>query len=68
LVKEYARRGIHPIATLLPTESSEHLAGIQWFPLDVTKEASIIELKSNITSLTGGFIDILINNALVLEL
>lgn len=68
LVKEYARRGIRPIATILPSESSDHLAGIQWFPLDVTQEASIIELKSMITSITGGFMDILINNALVLKL
>lgn len=67
LVKEYARCGLYPIATVLPSESSEHLdqAGIQWFPLDVTVEESVIELKRNIASLTGGFVDILVNNAWV---
>jgi 1-acylglycerone phosphate reductase len=65
LVKEYARRGLHPIATVLPSESSEHLdqAGIQWLPLDVTVEESVIELKKSVASLTGGFVDILVNNA-----
>ncbi|KAI1377701.1 hypothetical protein F4677DRAFT_444289 [Hypoxylon crocopeplum] len=65
LVKEYARRDIHPIATVLPMESSEHLsqAGITWFPLDVTVEQSVIDLKQNVLTLTGGYLDFLLNNA-----
>ncbi|RYP41541.1 hypothetical protein DL767_000968 [Monosporascus sp. MG133] len=65
LVKEYARRNVHPIATVLPTESSEHLsqAGITWFPLDVTVEESVADLKRNVLALTGGRLDILVNNA-----
>ncbi|KAL7624845.1 NADPH-dependent 1-acyl dihydroxyacetone phosphate reductase [Parahypoxylon ruwenzoriense] len=65
LVHEYSRRGLHAIATLLPSESSEHLseAGITWFPLDVTQEVSIQELKKNILGLTNGYLDILVNNA-----
>ncbi|KAI5867519.1 NAD(P)-binding protein [Durotheca rogersii] len=67
LVREYSQRGLHAIATVLPSESSEHLseAGITWFPLDVTKEASILELKKNILALTDGYLDILVNNASV---
>jgi 1-acylglycerone phosphate reductase len=65
LVKEYAQRGVHPIATVLPSESSEHLdqAGIDWFPLDVTVEDSVIELKQSVDRLTGGLLDVLVNNA-----
>ncbi|KAI0098690.1 NAD(P)-binding protein [Nemania sp. FL0031] len=57
LVTEYASRGFHAIATVLPTEPSEHLsgAGITWFPLDVTQETSIEGLKKNIMSLTDGY-------------
>ncbi|KAI1809838.1 hypothetical protein GGS20DRAFT_580369 [Poronia punctata] len=62
LVTEYTNRGIHAIATVLPTESHEHLskAGITWFPLDVTRETSIQSLKQNIQSLTDGYLDVLL--------
>lgn len=65
LVKEYARRGVHPIATVLPSESNEHLtlAGIDWFPLDVTKEESIVKFKQQVIELTGGSLNVLVNNA-----
>ena len=65
LITEYARRQIHPIATVLPNESSDHLtqAGITWFPLDVTDEKSVVALKENILAVTGGYLDILVNNA-----
>ncbi|KAI1499775.1 hypothetical protein F5X99DRAFT_430291 [Biscogniauxia marginata] len=65
LVHEYTHRGFHAIATVLPSESHEHLskAGITWFPLDVTQEASIQSLKQSIRSLTDGHLDILVNNA-----
>ncbi|KAI1424727.1 NAD(P)-binding protein [Xylaria sp. FL1777] len=65
LVKEYAKHGVEPIATLLPGEPYGHLdqAGIMHFPLDVTKEASVIELKKSVHAVTNGFLDILINNA-----
>ena len=66
-MREYARHNISPIATVLPSESSQHLseAGITWFPLDVTKEESIITLKENVIQLTGGHVDVLVNNASV---
>lgn len=65
LVTEYTRRGIHAIATVLPQEASGHLseAGITFFPLDVTVEKSIEELKASVEKLTGGRLDILINCA-----
>jgi 1-acylglycerone phosphate reductase len=64
-VKQYKSRGIYPIATLLPSEPSEHLdaAGITWFPLDVTKDDSIANLKHSIDAITHGQLDILVNNA-----
>ncbi|KAL7944090.1 NAD(P)-binding protein [Trichoderma barbatum] len=65
LVQEYTRRGIYAIATVLPNENSDHLAaaGITWFPLDVTDEQSVINLKGKIVSFTNGYLDFLVNNA-----
>ncbi|CAH0003351.1 unnamed protein product [Clonostachys byssicola] len=67
LVKEYSRRGLYAIATVLPTEASDHLtaAGITWFPLDVTKQESVLQLKDKVDELTGGYLDVLVNNAQV---
>ncbi|KAI1426163.1 NAD(P)-binding protein [Xylaria sp. FL1777] len=65
LVTEYTRRGVHAIATVLPQESSIHLseAGITFFPLDVTIEKSVEELKASVVKVTGGRLDILVNCA-----
>ncbi|KAI1119034.1 hypothetical protein F5Y14DRAFT_460379 [Nemania sp. NC0429] len=65
LVTEYTRRGVHAIATVLPKEASDHLsaAGITFFPLDVTSEQSIVELKTSVQKLTDGCLDILVNCA-----
>jgi 1-acylglycerone phosphate reductase len=67
LVMEYTRRGIHAIATVLPNEPHDHLskAGITFFPLDVTVEKSVVELKAWVLELTGGKLDILVNCASV---
>ncbi|KAK7946582.1 uncharacterized protein PG986_010903 [Apiospora aurea] len=67
LVKEYACRGLHAIATVLPTESSDHLnePGITCFKLDLTVEQSILDLKQSIQELTGGRLDVLVNNAIL---
>lgn len=64
-MKEYLRQGVQPIATILPTEPSDHLvqAGVEFFPLDVTKDDSIIQLKQQVYKLTGGVLHILVNNA-----
>ncbi|KAH6603846.1 NAD(P)-binding protein [Trichoderma cornu-damae] len=65
LAQEYTRRGIHAIATVLPNEISDHLteAGITWFPLNVTDEKSVANLKKKIVSITNGYLDFLVNNA-----
>ncbi|KAI1362868.1 hypothetical protein F5Y08DRAFT_257890 [Xylaria arbuscula] len=65
LVKEYLQRNIQPIATTLPHESTEHLdeAGILHFPLDITMEESVVDLKRTLKEITNGFLDILVNNA-----
>ena len=65
LVNEYTRSGVHAIATVLPQENSDHLteAGISWFPLDVTVEKSVVDLKQKVLALTGGDLDILVNCA-----
>ncbi|KAF5544158.1 1-acyldihydroxyacetone-phosphate reductase [Fusarium phyllophilum] len=65
LVMEYRRLSIHAIATVLPHESSHHLsqAGITCFPLDVTVDDSISELKIKVQEITGGHLHILVNCA-----
>ena len=67
LVAEYTRCGIHAIATVLPQESSDHLAkaGITFFPLDVTNENSVQDLKLSLQRLNDGYLDILVNCAYV---
>ncbi|KAK7954810.1 hypothetical protein PG988_015504 [Apiospora saccharicola] len=65
LAKEYTSRGLSTIATVLPSESSDHLteAGITCFQLDLTVPQSILDLKQNVQSLTHGRLDVLVNNA-----
>jgi 1-acylglycerone phosphate reductase len=52
---------------VLPQESSDHLtkAGITFFPLDVTVDKSVMDLKASIQELTGGHLDVLVNCAYV---
>jgi len=56
---------VQVISTLLPHESAEHLLsrGVHVVRTDVTKDNSVQELKEFIKKLTGGRLDILINNA-----
>ncbi|CVK95990.1 related to 1-acyldihydroxyacetone-phosphate reductase [Fusarium mangiferae] len=65
LVMEYKRLSMHAIATVLPHESSVHLsqAGITCFPLDVTVEDSVSDLKLKVQDITGGYLHILVNCA-----
>ncbi|KAF5704886.1 1-acyldihydroxyacetone-phosphate reductase [Fusarium globosum] len=65
LAMEYKRLSMHAIATVLPHESSVHLsqAGITCFPLDVTVEDSVSDLKIKVQQLTGGYLHILVNCA-----
>ncbi|KAI0437388.1 hypothetical protein F4803DRAFT_539112 [Xylaria telfairii] len=65
LAIEYAAVGVHPIATVLPQESGDHLtdARISWLRLDVTSEESIAQLKKQVSKLTHDRLDVLVNNA-----
>ncbi|RDW79384.1 short-chain dehydrogenase [Coleophoma cylindrospora] len=64
-LREEIGEDIQVISTLLPHESAEHLLskGVHVVRTDVTKDASVQELKSFLEELTGGRLDILINNA-----
>lgn len=42
-------------------------AGIETFELDVTNELHVISVRDRIEELTGGKLDILVNNACVLR-
>ncbi|KAI9146992.1 Short-chain dehydrogenase srdC [Paramyrothecium foliicola] len=66
LVHEYIKQGIHAIATILPAEDPSHFDGVAsmtLFRLDVTIEDSIEQLLQDITELTQGYLDVLVNNA-----
>ncbi|KAB2571604.1 NADPH-dependent 1-acyldihydroxyacetone phosphate reductase [Lasiodiplodia theobromae] len=65
LTKEFAAKGLHVIATVLPGETRVHLDNpdITTFELDVTKEETILSLKDNVAELTSGKLDVLVNNA-----
>ncbi|PKX88902.1 short chain dehydrogenase [Aspergillus novofumigatus IBT 16806] len=58
-------KDIEVIATLLPHEEDEHLIskGVHVTRTDVTKDESVEELEKTVQQLTGGKLDILINNA-----
>ncbi|RAH50932.1 uncharacterized protein BO95DRAFT_427291 [Aspergillus brunneoviolaceus CBS 621.78] len=70
VMTECARHGIHLIVALLPNPSSQHLSakGITFFPLDVTVEGSVVELKARIRELAGEYLDILVHCADVNQL
>ena len=62
---EFRSRGLLAIATVLPHESRDHLDidGIIRFDSDVTSEMSVKTLKCAVDKLTGGRLDVLVNNA-----
>ncbi|KAI9368959.1 hypothetical protein BJX61DRAFT_521527 [Aspergillus egyptiacus] len=64
LALQYHARGFTVLATLLPSESKEHLSsvGITCFELDVTNEESVSALRKAVEEI-GDSLDILINNA-----
>ncbi|KAM0211343.1 hypothetical protein ACHAQI_005299 [Fusarium lateritium] len=65
LVNEFHRQGCHVIATVRNTDMIKDLEapGISVFPLEVTDPKSIGECKEKISQLTGGRLDVLVNNA-----
>lgn len=65
LALEFQRRGCHVIATARNTSLIAHMEGpgVSVLELDVTKPASIVECKDKVSAITGGRLDVLINNA-----
>ncbi|KAH7095145.1 hypothetical protein FB567DRAFT_21444 [Paraphoma chrysanthemicola] len=65
LALEFARQGMRVFATARSTNSLKELEsqGIETLVLDVTNAESIAALKAEITSRTGGKLDMLFNNA-----
>jgi 1-acylglycerone phosphate reductase len=57
--------GCHVIVTARNISLIQHMQGpsVSVLELDVTKPSSIAECKEKVTELTGGKLDILINNA-----
>lgn len=53
------------IATVLPNEGRNHLQlpRCYTYDLDVTDDASVKATEESIRELTGGYLDILVNNA-----
>ncbi|RAH69704.1 SDR family oxidoreductase [Aspergillus aculeatinus CBS 121060] len=65
LALQYQAHGCTVLATVLPSESHEHLTsvGIQCFQLDVTKDESVHALCKAVETKVGDRLDILVNNA-----
>ncbi|KAI1104956.1 hypothetical protein F4804DRAFT_305563 [Jackrogersella minutella] len=65
IANEFLARGYTVITTLLAHESRSHLtdAGIHVFTADVTKDEDTAALRDNVVDLTGGGLDVLVNNA-----
>jgi 1-acylglycerone phosphate reductase len=65
LVLQFVERGYSVIATARRTESIADLSarGVTALALDVDSPASIESLKEEVTKITGGKLDMLINNA-----
>ncbi|KEQ92917.1 hypothetical protein AUEXF2481DRAFT_42613 [Aureobasidium subglaciale EXF-2481] len=65
LAREFHAKGLRVFATARKTHDIEDLSllGIETFSLEVHKPESILKLKNVISEMTGGALDILINNA-----
>lgn len=65
LSKHFVLQGFTVLATLLPHEERKHLEHpqIHVFDLDVTCEAEMVPFKEKVEGLTGGRLDVLVNNA-----
>jgi 1-acylglycerone phosphate reductase len=65
LAREYHRRGCRVIATARRSEKMAHLkaAGIETLVLDVEDSESIRQAAAAVGGMTGGQLDVLVNNA-----
>lgn len=65
LAQVFHRKGLRVFATARDLSKVEHLKtmGVDTLPLDVTDAASIKAAVESVNSLTGGTLDILVNNS-----
>lgn len=65
LAKEFHRNGLRVFATARNPTKIEHLEklGLETLPLDVVDETSIKAAVKTVQGLTGGTLDILVNNS-----
>lgn len=65
LAQVFHRKGLRVFATARDLSKVEHLKtmGLDTLPLDVTDAASIKAAVESVNSLTGGTLDILVNNS-----
>jgi 1-acylglycerone phosphate reductase len=65
LAQVFHRKGLRVFATARNLSKIEHLKkmGLETLPLDVTDAASIKAVVESIKSITGGTLDILVNNS-----
>jgi 1-acylglycerone phosphate reductase len=65
LAKEFHRKGLRVFATARNLAKVQHLKelGVDVIQLDVVDQASIQEAVKHVSALTGGKLDILVNNS-----
>jgi NADP-dependent 3-hydroxy acid dehydrogenase YdfG len=65
LAKEFHRKGLRVFATARNLAKVQHLKelGLDVIQLDVVDQASIQEAVKHVSALTGGKLDILVNNS-----
>ena len=65
LAKEFHRNGLRVFATARNLAKVQHLKslGLEILPLDVVDAASITQAVESVRALTGGTLDILVNNS-----
>lgn len=65
LARTFHKKGLRVFATARSLRKVQHLKdlGLEVLPLDVTDEASIKQAVESVKALTGGTLDILVNNS-----
>jgi NAD(P)-dependent dehydrogenase (short-subunit alcohol dehydrogenase family) len=65
LAKEFHKKGLRVFATARNLIKVQHLKdlGLEILPLDVTDDESIKQVVQSVKALTGGTLDILVNNS-----
>lgn len=65
LSTHFVKNGFTVISTLLAHEERDHLKDVRIhvLDLDVTKEEQMLPFKKAVEAITGGLLDVLVNNA-----